>query len=257
MSSTPLERDVMEYAEAMTQTPPTVTDEQSAGLLAALGPAALVELTAFIALANLYTRTKHRVRHRIPGVLGRLWPQAARHSLDGMTDDPFVTHRSCSSPSPTRCSALPPTPRTSSRRPGCGGPTWTRPRFMTARLSGPDRHPAGAEPAPVGVPPPGGVHRGMAARAAAHQSRCGRGRRARRERLDRDAHRAGDPRSGRAGSVRAARGVRDAVRRDRRGGGQDPGRGPADRAHVPATTSGRGGRGCRWTGPSSRQPSRS
>ena len=54
---TPLERDVMEYAEAMTQTPPTVTDEQSAGLLAALGPAALVELTAFIALANLYTRT--------------------------------------------------------------------------------------------------------------------------------------------------------------------------------------------------------
>jgi alkylhydroperoxidase family enzyme len=54
---TPLERDVMEYAEAMTQTPPTVTDELSAGLLAKLGPAALVELTAFIALANLMTRT--------------------------------------------------------------------------------------------------------------------------------------------------------------------------------------------------------
>ncbi|MFF0814130.1 carboxymuconolactone decarboxylase family protein [Rhodococcus sp. NPDC003318] len=54
---TPLERDVMEYAEAMTQTPPTVTDEVSAALLAALGPAALVELTAFIALANLMTRT--------------------------------------------------------------------------------------------------------------------------------------------------------------------------------------------------------
>jgi alkylhydroperoxidase family enzyme len=54
---TPLERDVMEYAEAMTQTPPTVTDEMSARLLDALGPAALVELTAFIALANLYTRT--------------------------------------------------------------------------------------------------------------------------------------------------------------------------------------------------------
>ena len=28
---TPLERDVMEYAEAMSQTPPTVTDELSAG----------------------------------------------------------------------------------------------------------------------------------------------------------------------------------------------------------------------------------
>ena len=54
---TPLERDVMEYAEAMTQTPPTVTDEMSARLLEALGPAALVELTMFTALANLYTRS--------------------------------------------------------------------------------------------------------------------------------------------------------------------------------------------------------
>jgi alkylhydroperoxidase family enzyme len=54
---TPLERDVMEYAEAMTQTPPTVTDELSAGLLKALGPAALVELTMFIGLANLMARS--------------------------------------------------------------------------------------------------------------------------------------------------------------------------------------------------------
>jgi AhpD family alkylhydroperoxidase len=54
---TPLERDVMAYAEAMTQTPPTVTDEMSAGLLAALGPAAMVELTTFIALANFGSRT--------------------------------------------------------------------------------------------------------------------------------------------------------------------------------------------------------
>jgi AhpD family alkylhydroperoxidase len=53
---TPLERDVMEYAEAMTQTPPAVTDELSARLLEALGPAALVELTMFIALANFMTR---------------------------------------------------------------------------------------------------------------------------------------------------------------------------------------------------------
>ena len=52
----PLERDVMEYAEAMSQTPPTVTDELSAQLLDELGAPALVELTAFIALANLYTR---------------------------------------------------------------------------------------------------------------------------------------------------------------------------------------------------------
>lgn len=54
---TPLERDVMAYAEAMSQTPPTVTDELSARLLAQLGAAAMVELTAFIALANFYTRS--------------------------------------------------------------------------------------------------------------------------------------------------------------------------------------------------------
>jgi alkylhydroperoxidase family enzyme len=54
---TPLERDVLEYAEAMTRTPPTVTDEQAARLLDALGPAAMVELTTFIALVNFMTRS--------------------------------------------------------------------------------------------------------------------------------------------------------------------------------------------------------
>ena len=53
---TPLERDVLTYAEAMTQTPPTVTDELSARLLAQLGAPALVELSAWIALANQYAR---------------------------------------------------------------------------------------------------------------------------------------------------------------------------------------------------------
>jgi alkylhydroperoxidase family enzyme len=53
----PLERDVMEYAEAMSTTPLTVTDEQSASLLKRLGAPALVELTGIIALANLFTRT--------------------------------------------------------------------------------------------------------------------------------------------------------------------------------------------------------
>lgn len=52
----PLERDVMEYAEAMTATPPTVTDELSARLLGRLGEAALVELTAYVALANFMAR---------------------------------------------------------------------------------------------------------------------------------------------------------------------------------------------------------
>ena len=54
---TPLERDVLEYAEAMTNTPPTVTDELSARLLDRLGPAAMIELTVVIAFANLSTRS--------------------------------------------------------------------------------------------------------------------------------------------------------------------------------------------------------
>ncbi len=54
---TPLERDVLSYAEAMSQTPPAVTDEMVAGLLARLGPAALVELTGVVGFANLTART--------------------------------------------------------------------------------------------------------------------------------------------------------------------------------------------------------
>jgi alkylhydroperoxidase family enzyme len=54
---TPLERDVLEYAEAMTNTPPTVTDELSARLLDRLDPAAMIELTVFIAFANFATRS--------------------------------------------------------------------------------------------------------------------------------------------------------------------------------------------------------
>ncbi|MFF7158684.1 carboxymuconolactone decarboxylase family protein [Streptomyces sp. NPDC008139] len=53
---TPLERDVLTYAEAMTTTPPQVTDELSARLLDVLGPAGLVELTVYIGFANLAAR---------------------------------------------------------------------------------------------------------------------------------------------------------------------------------------------------------
>ena len=52
----PLEREVLEYAEAMTVTEPTVTDEMVASLRRQLGDAALVELTAVIAFANFTTR---------------------------------------------------------------------------------------------------------------------------------------------------------------------------------------------------------
>lgn len=54
---TPLERDVLAYAEAITHTPPTVTDEMSVRLLERLGAPALVELTAVIGLANMASRT--------------------------------------------------------------------------------------------------------------------------------------------------------------------------------------------------------
>jgi AhpD family alkylhydroperoxidase len=53
---TPLERRVMEYAEAMSRTPPAVTDEMSAALLAELGAPALVELTARIGTMNMTAR---------------------------------------------------------------------------------------------------------------------------------------------------------------------------------------------------------
>jgi len=53
---TALERYVMEYAEAMSDTPPRVTDELSVRLLDQLGAPAMVELTAWIAVANMYTR---------------------------------------------------------------------------------------------------------------------------------------------------------------------------------------------------------
>ena len=49
---TPLERLVMEYAEAMSQTPPTVTDELSDELLAAIGAPALLELAAKVGYLN-------------------------------------------------------------------------------------------------------------------------------------------------------------------------------------------------------------
>jgi alkylhydroperoxidase family enzyme len=53
---TPLERDVLEYAEAMSVTPPTVTDEMVANLIEQLGAPAVVELTQMIALENMRSR---------------------------------------------------------------------------------------------------------------------------------------------------------------------------------------------------------
>jgi alkylhydroperoxidase family enzyme len=53
---TPLERRVMEYAEAMCENPVAVTDEMSAALLEELGAAALLELTMKVGFMNASAR---------------------------------------------------------------------------------------------------------------------------------------------------------------------------------------------------------
>ncbi|CAI9400490.1 carboxymuconolactone decarboxylase family protein [Nocardioides sp. T2.26MG-1] len=52
----PLEREVLEYAEAMSTTPLTVTDEMVARLIDQLGTEAVVELTQMVALENMRSR---------------------------------------------------------------------------------------------------------------------------------------------------------------------------------------------------------
>ncbi|HEU4514165.1 MAG TPA: carboxymuconolactone decarboxylase family protein [Nocardioidaceae bacterium] len=93
---TPLERDVMEYAEAMTQTPPTVSDELSARLLDALGAPAMVELTAYVALANLATRTNTAFGIESQGFAASCdLPPLAEPSgipLPEVSVEPFVRH---------------------------------------------------------------------------------------------------------------------------------------------------------------------
>ena len=54
---TPLERAVIGYAVAATQTPPTVSDEMVADLRQELDDAQIVELTAWVALENFRSRT--------------------------------------------------------------------------------------------------------------------------------------------------------------------------------------------------------
>ena len=53
---TDVERRVLEYAEAMTATPPQVTDEMAEALRADLGNDGLVELTMMVGVENLRSR---------------------------------------------------------------------------------------------------------------------------------------------------------------------------------------------------------
>ena len=53
---TAVERRVLEYAEAMTATPPQVTDELAEALRTDLGNDGLVELTMMVGVENLRSR---------------------------------------------------------------------------------------------------------------------------------------------------------------------------------------------------------
>ena len=75
-----LERLVLEYAEAMTETPPAVTDELVAALREHLTEAQLVELTAIVAVENLRSRINAAFGLQAQGFKDRCNPaeQAAR-----------------------------------------------------------------------------------------------------------------------------------------------------------------------------------
>ncbi|WP_183095052.1 carboxymuconolactone decarboxylase family protein [Nocardioides stalactiti] len=85
---TPLERDVLAYAEAMSSTPVTVTDAMVAGLRAQLGDAAVIELTAVIAFANLTTRPNVALGIESDGFAAAcgLQPLAERTASPGTAD---------------------------------------------------------------------------------------------------------------------------------------------------------------------------
>ncbi len=96
---TPLERDVLEYAEAMATTPTSVTDE----LFRAVAGTARRARADRADGVHRHGQPGHPhellARHRVAGVLGGVRTPAAGRAhperrFSGMTDDPFVVHRS-------------------------------------------------------------------------------------------------------------------------------------------------------------------
>ncbi|MEU3062752.1 carboxymuconolactone decarboxylase family protein [Streptomyces subrutilus] len=75
---TEVELLAMEYAEAMTETEPTVTDALAAELLGRLGEAAFVELTAVVALENWRSRVNSAFGLTGQGFLDACRPPAGR-----------------------------------------------------------------------------------------------------------------------------------------------------------------------------------
>jgi alkylhydroperoxidase family enzyme len=80
---TELERLVLEYAEAMTETPPSVTDELVARLGKQLSEAQLVELTAIVAVENLRSRINSALGLTAQGFRDRCELRAAASQADG------------------------------------------------------------------------------------------------------------------------------------------------------------------------------
>jgi hypothetical protein len=96
---TALERRVMEYAEAVSQTPPAVTDQMSAALLEELGAPALVGADLPGGGAESHRPQQRRVGHPVAGARDGLRSAAAcdpltGRTLIGMNGDPFLAHRS-------------------------------------------------------------------------------------------------------------------------------------------------------------------
>ena len=126
---TPLERDVLEYAEAMSVTPLTVTDEMVAHLLDAARRAGRRRADPDDRAREHAVAVQLRRRAAEPGLLRRVRaaPRRSRRRLEHGEHVSLRTRRTpssptatCSSRSPTRCSAPPPTPRTSLQE------TWLR-----------------------------------------------------------------------------------------------------------------------------------
>jgi AhpD family alkylhydroperoxidase len=84
---TEVERQALAYADAMTAQPTTVTDDQVAGLEAALGRPGLVELTHAIALENMRARSNHALGITDQGF-------AAACAVPGRTDPQELQGRS-------------------------------------------------------------------------------------------------------------------------------------------------------------------
>ena len=162
---TDLERPVMDYAEAMTATPPEVTDEKVGGCGRTSDDEQLVELTVMVALENYRSRFNAALGLTSQGFKERCEiPAAMRTSMAGS----LRPTPACCSQRRTGCWAASATPRTSSRTRGCAGrrPTTTTcatPRAYLIRIV----TAAGARPAAAPRRPGGRVRRALAARAAA------------------------------------------------------------------------------------------